>query len=112
MGERLARIVIFGGILLFGLRGLMTEFSPAMVAAICLAISATGEYFYTSCFLRKECLIGEMARQQGWLTDEHIERVLSVQKDQGGMFGEIALKESYLSMSQVEMLLVTQENNP
>jgi hypothetical protein len=53
-----------------------------------------------------------LAEREGLLTEEHIRRVLSVQEAQGGMFGEIALRESYLSTQQVEMLLVTQENNP
>lgn len=63
MADRFARIVIFGGILMFGLRGLMTEYSLAVVALICVLISATADFFYTSCFLSKECRIGEIAKR-------------------------------------------------
>lgn len=110
MGDRIARIVIFGGMLLFGLRGLLAGQTLLTTALICLAVATTAEFFYTSCILRNECLIGEIAKRQGWLTNDHIRHVLMAQEREGGMFGEVAVRYSYLSIRQVDLLVLEQES--
>ena len=40
---------------------------------------------------RNNLRIGELAREKGWLTDEDIEKILSVQEETYEKFGEIAI---------------------
>jgi hypothetical protein len=52
--------------------------------------------------------IGELTKAKGWLTEDDINRILIIQEDSYERFGEIAVREKYLSKEQVEGLLKVQ----
>jgi len=56
-------------------------------------------------------MIGELAKDKGWLTYDNILRVLIIQEETGGKFGEIAVKENCLTKEQLASLLKEQEDS-
>jgi hypothetical protein len=50
---------------------------------------------------RHNGMIGELAKDKGWLTYDTILRVLIMQEETGGKVGEIAVKENCLTKEQL-----------
>ncbi|MFA5823786.1 MAG: hypothetical protein WC853_12030, partial [Thermodesulfovibrionales bacterium] len=46
---------------------------------------------------RNNRMIGEHAKDKGWLTDDNILRILVIQEETREKFGEIAVREEYLT---------------
>lgn len=62
-------------------------------------------YSFTSCKTRR---IGELAMQKDWLTEDEVINILLYQRKYTQKFGEIAIREKYLSPIKVEKLLIEQ----
>jgi hypothetical protein len=60
---------------------------------------------------RNNRMIGELAKLKGWLTDDHIFRILIIQEETCEKFGEIAIKEKYLTEEQIDLLLREQSDS-
>jgi len=105
MLDRIARIVVLGGIAYFGSRGLLAQYA-VQTALFCLAFGVVGEIVYTVCSAPGGCPIGELAKKYGWINDTAIRNVLVHQKNEGGLFGEIAVSRKYITRSQLDRLLV------
>ena len=58
---------------------------------------------------RNNLMTGECAQRKGCLTDDDILRVLVIQEDTCERFGEIAVKEEYLTREQADDLLREQK---
>ena len=48
---------------------------------------------------------------KGWLNDDDIQKILIIQEDTYEKFGEIAIREKYLTKEKVEALLKEQADN-
>jgi hypothetical protein len=56
-------------------------------------------------------MIGQRAREKGWLTDDDILRILVIQEETRERFGGITIREKYLSKEQVDQLLKEQSDS-
>lgn len=103
-----AEVLVVSGIALFSLRGVLGALAPFEAAGFVAALLA-GATVFTRVHLRQgKCLLGELACRRGLLTPDRVEHVLKLQKIVGGRFGEIALREHYLSSRELFDLLELQ----
>lgn len=105
---RAARILVIAGIGFFCLRGVVGVMAASGMAITILLLLGGAVAFDRLCLARGRCLIGELAQRQGLLSADRVARVLSLQRAAGGRFGEIAVRESYLTSSQLGQLLELQ----
>lgn len=97
-------LVIIGMISLYNIYSLPAS-ETLLFALIFTAFPLLVCYAFTSCKSRR---IGELAMQKDWLTEEEVINILLYQRKYTHKFGEIAIREKYLSPVKVEKLLIEQ----
>lgn len=103
-----ARILVVSGVAFFGLRGVLGTMAPLELAGFLLLLVGGAAVFDHYLLAQKKCLIGELACRQGLLSERHVAHILTLQRESRERFGEIALRERYLSSQQLGELLELQ----
>lgn len=103
-----ARILVISGIALFGLRGVLGDLTPVEMVILVTALLVGASVFARVFTKPGRCPIGELGCRRGLLSPGRVEHILSLQKAGGGLFGEIALRQNYLTSKELAELLQLQ----
>ncbi len=105
MTNRIIWMVISAGLTLFLMRAMSADVSYAAFDVVTLTI-ISGLFFVLYVRLSQQPLrIGELAAKRGLLTHEESQRILECQVNCADKFGEIAVRENYITETQLERLL-------
>jgi hypothetical protein len=105
MINRMIWITIAAGLTLFLMRAMSADVSYAATDIVTLSV-ISGLFFILYLRLaRKPLRIGELAAKKGLLTLAESKRILECQGNCDDRFGEIAVRENFITETQLERLL-------
>lgn len=105
MTDKIISIIITSGLALFLMRAMESDvtFTVFDLATVTVVFALFFVLYFRE--LRKALRIGELAAKKGLLTTEEVEIIIACQSDCSDKFGEIAVRENYLTETQLTRLI-------